>query len=172
MPSPRLSPTLSVRSFGLSNWAKPTLPMPVPWRATGVAQVRDGRKVGSKLNVPRRQLDLQPTAEGQSSVERLGPFPTRRRMFWQEILVEDRHAGPADVAATRMDFNGFLESLPKAVAEDRHRPGHQRDGPMRRPGGSASRMAALARFARNCSMPGGGLWGEATDADDAAPVPA
>jgi hypothetical protein len=31
---------------------------------------------------------------------------------WQEILVEDNHAGPADIARVRIDFASFLRSLP------------------------------------------------------------
>jgi hypothetical protein len=31
---------------------------------------------------------------------------------WQEIVIEDRHAGPADVARVRLDFAAFLRSLP------------------------------------------------------------
>lgn len=32
---------------------------------------------------------------------------------WREVMVEDRHSGPAEVAATRVDFSDWLASLPK-----------------------------------------------------------
>ena len=32
---------------------------------------------------------------------------------WQELVVEDKHSGPADVATTRIDFGAWLESLPE-----------------------------------------------------------
>jgi DNA-directed RNA polymerase specialized sigma subunit len=32
---------------------------------------------------------------------------------WQEIVVEDKHSGPAVVATTRIDFAAWLESLPE-----------------------------------------------------------
>ena len=46
------------------------------------------------------------------SVEQLDRFddPTGE---WQELVVEDRHSGPAEVATTRVDFAAWLESLPK-----------------------------------------------------------
>jgi hypothetical protein len=32
---------------------------------------------------------------------------------WQEILVEDRQAGPAEIAASRIDVGAWLASLPE-----------------------------------------------------------
>jgi len=32
---------------------------------------------------------------------------------WREVLVEDRHAGPADTAAARIDMSAWLRSLPR-----------------------------------------------------------
>jgi hypothetical protein len=76
----------------------------------GVAQTREGRKVGGSLNVRdvssdycQRQKDL--------IVERLDKFD-KEEDAWQEVLVEDRHAGPAEVAATRIDFTTWLQVLP------------------------------------------------------------
>ena len=31
---------------------------------------------------------------------------------WKEVLVEDKHAGPAETAAARLDFGSWTESLP------------------------------------------------------------
>ena len=33
----------------------------------------------------------------------------------QEIILEDRHAGPAEVAACRLDFTAWLPSLPRRL---------------------------------------------------------
>jgi DNA-binding NarL/FixJ family response regulator len=46
------------------------------------------------------------------SVERLDLFDDPNDE-WQEIVVEDKHSGPADIAATRVDFRAWLESLPE-----------------------------------------------------------
>ena len=35
----------------------------------------------------------------------------REEMAWTEILVEDRHAGPAETAASRIDFSDWLGTL-------------------------------------------------------------
>lgn len=44
-------------------------------------------------------------------VDRLDKFdPVAQE--WQDILVEDRHAGPAEVAASRIDTASWLRSLP------------------------------------------------------------
>ena len=76
----------------------------------GVAQTRDGRKVGGKMNVRdvlsdycQRQKDLV--------VERLDKLD-KEEDAWYQVLVEDRRAGPAEVAATRIDFTAWLDVLP------------------------------------------------------------
>ena len=73
-----------------------------------VAQVKDGRKVGCKLNV-RDVLSPYCQQRKKISVERLDKFD--REEGWQEIVVEDRNAGPAVVAATRIDFREWLRTL-------------------------------------------------------------
>jgi hypothetical protein len=79
----------------------------------GVAQTRSGRKVGGKLNnrdvsseYCQRQKDL--------IVERLDKFD-KEDDAWQEVVVEDRRAGPAVVAATRIDFAAWLRGLPRRL---------------------------------------------------------
>jgi hypothetical protein len=49
-------------------------------------------------------------------VEQLDHFddPTSE---WQQIVVEDKHSGPADVATTRVDFAAWLESLPERTRD-------------------------------------------------------
>jgi hypothetical protein len=45
-------------------------------------------------------------------VERLDQFE-RKNNGWMEVLVEDRRSGPAEIAASRMDFAAWIRSLPK-----------------------------------------------------------
>jgi hypothetical protein len=78
-----------------------------------VFQVKDGRKVGSRLNVRDVSSQYAQMRKG-ITLERLDQFD-KEDQRWQEILVEDRHAGPAEVAATRMDFGAWLQSLPKRL---------------------------------------------------------
>jgi hypothetical protein len=75
----------------------------------GIAQVRVGRRVGAPLNIKdtssrhcqlRKQVDVQ-------SLHRWDP----QNEEWSEMVVEDRHSTPADLAAFRIDFREFLRSL-------------------------------------------------------------
>jgi hypothetical protein len=70
-----------------------------------------GRRVGSPMN----GHDITSAYCQQSKgimVEQLDRFDDPNDE-WQEIVVEDRHSGPADVAAIRVDFRAWLESLPE-----------------------------------------------------------
>jgi DNA-directed RNA polymerase specialized sigma24 family protein len=77
----------------------------------GIAQVRDGRKVGNRLNV--RDV-LSPYCQNRKSVtvERLDHFDDEENA-WSEVIVEDRRAGPADTARARLDFAAWLKQLPR-----------------------------------------------------------
>ena len=79
----------------------------------GVRQTRMGRKVGGKLNC--RDL-LSEYAQRKKSlvVERLDRYDFENH-GWEEILVEDRHAGPAETAIVRLDFASWLQSLPRRL---------------------------------------------------------
>ena len=79
----------------------------------GVAQVRDGRKVGGKLNVHDVSSKYAQRQKG-FHLERLDHYDEEEDS-WQEILVEDRNAGPAEVATTKIDFTAWLKSLPSRV---------------------------------------------------------
>ena len=92
---------------------KTALAYPSALARFGVAQTREGRKVGGKLNnrdvsseYCQRQKDL--------IVERLDKFDMEENS-WQEILVEDRRAGPAEVATARVDFTTWLQVLPRRL---------------------------------------------------------
>ena len=74
-----------------------------------IRQLREGRRVGSKLNV--RDL-CSPYAQQRKgiTVEQLDRYD-REEGCWSEILVEDPTSTPADLAATRIDFPAWLETL-------------------------------------------------------------
>ena len=74
-----------------------------------IRQIRSGRRVGSKLNVRDASSPYCQRAKALT-VERLDAFDAAKGS-WQEIVVEDRNATPADIAATRIDFSDWLTSL-------------------------------------------------------------
>jgi hypothetical protein len=92
---------------------KTDLAYPTVLARYAVAQVRGGRKVGCKLNV-RDVLSPYCQQRKKILVERLDHFD-REEDAWQEVLVEDKHAGPAEVAATRVDFSAWLRFLPRRL---------------------------------------------------------
>lgn len=47
-------------------------------------------------------------------MERLDRFD-KEEGGWQEILIEDKKHGPAEIAATRLDFAAWLRTLPGRV---------------------------------------------------------
>ena len=80
---------------------------PLAWYA--IRQVREGRRVGTKLNIHDvTSRYCQQTKE--ITVDRLDQFD-QEQDTWQEVLVEDRHATPADIAVTRIDFAVWLRRL-------------------------------------------------------------
>ncbi|MCY2994202.1 MAG: hypothetical protein NTY19_40950 [Planctomycetota bacterium] len=84
---------------------------PTPLAQYAIKQVRDGRRVGAKLNV----LDISSEycqAHKQITIERLDVFDERTGE-WHEVLIEDRHAGPAETAAARIDIGEWFDSLPR-----------------------------------------------------------
>jgi hypothetical protein len=82
---------------------------PTPLAQFALRRIRAGRRVGNRMN---SQDVLSPSA---SRVHRPriasldGHDPRTGR--WKEILVEDRHAGPADIAAARIDFTAWFGTL-------------------------------------------------------------
>ena len=82
-----------------------------PLAQFAIKQVRDGRRVGCKSNCN----DLtSPYCRRRRPIvlERLDRYD-EQNATWQEVLIEDRHAGPADTAACRIDFGEWLQSLPR-----------------------------------------------------------
>jgi hypothetical protein len=81
-------------------------------------QYRHGRRVGSSVNGDDVTSDYCRQKRGLS-LEQLDRIDESTGE-WIELVVEDRHSTPAEVATTRIDFGAWLESLPertKRVAE-------------------------------------------------------
>jgi hypothetical protein len=76
----------------------------------GVAQTRAGRRVGSSLNIRDIMSSYAQHRKG-FHVERLDYFDEEENS-WQEIVVEDKRATPAEIAECRIDFAEWLDRLP------------------------------------------------------------
>jgi len=82
-----------------------------PLTQYAIKQVRDGRRVGCRLNV--RDVSSEYAQQTKRfAVERLDRYDAEEGE-WREVLIEDRKAGPADTAAARMDIADWLDSLPR-----------------------------------------------------------
>lgn len=80
-----------------------------PLAKFAVRQVRAGRRVGTRLNI-RDITSRHCQLKTGIAIERLD---VRDKAIdqWQEVLVEDKHSTPADIAASRIDFASWLRSL-------------------------------------------------------------
>ena len=97
---------------------KMSLAYPTVLAKYATAQIKDGRRVGNRLNIHEV---LSPYAQRLKnfSVQRLDKYDTETGE-WREILIEDRHTTPAEVARVRIDMEDWLKSLPfrdRQVAE-------------------------------------------------------
>jgi hypothetical protein len=81
-----------------------------PLARYGACRYLTGRRVGNRMNGHDISSDYC-QRQTKIMVEQIDHFdnPTDE---WQQIVVEDRHSGPAEVAGTRIDFRAWLESLP------------------------------------------------------------
>jgi hypothetical protein len=85
------------------------LAYPMPLATYACRQTREGRQCGTSLNVrdlTSRHCQHQTGVRGHSLQQR-----DPETGDWQELVVEDRQASPADVAATRIDFREWLATL-------------------------------------------------------------
>jgi hypothetical protein len=82
-----------------------------PLAQYAIKQVHDGRRVGAKLNV-RDVMSPYCQQRKKINVARLDRFDEEENQ-WEEVVVEDRHAGPAETAAARIDIADWFASLPK-----------------------------------------------------------
>ena len=76
-----------------------------------IAQVRLGRRVGNRLRI-RDVLSHFAQYRKGFHVESLDHYDNEENC-WQQIVIEDKRATPADVAACRLDFSAWLKLLPK-----------------------------------------------------------
>jgi hypothetical protein len=85
-----------------------SLAYPTVLAGYAIRQIRSGRQVGASQNV---QDVLSPLAQRKKgfSIRPLIEDATGGR--WEDHLVEDRKANPADVAACRVDFRDWLGRL-------------------------------------------------------------
>jgi hypothetical protein len=83
--------------------------LPSPLARFAIAQVRVGRRVGNHLRI-RDVLSNYAQFQKGFQVERLDQFDEEEDC-WQQILIEDKRATPADVAACRIDFAEWLRRL-------------------------------------------------------------
>ena len=80
-----------------------------PLALYSIKQVKSGRRMGSKLNIKDVSSEYAQMNRG-ITVERLARYHQRKEL-WKEVVVEDKRSGPAEVAATRIDFNAWLATL-------------------------------------------------------------
>ncbi len=76
----------------------------------GIAQVRAGRRVGSRFSC-KDVLSQQAQRRGSFRVERFDEVDGGAG-DWKQLAVEDRRCRPADIAALRIDFAAWLDELP------------------------------------------------------------
>ncbi len=88
---------------------KEELAFPTALARFAIGQVRVGRQVGNRLRI-REVMSRYAQNKKGFQVERLDQFHAEDEE-WREILIEDRRAGPADVAACRIDFTEWLRRL-------------------------------------------------------------
>ena len=88
---------------------KAALVYATPLAQFAIRHVRGGRRVGSRSN-SRDITSPRTCAAKRITIERLDRF-NRRRGEWREVLVEDRTAGPAEIAMARLDFVSWLSTL-------------------------------------------------------------
>jgi hypothetical protein len=95
----------------LAELDKLDLAYPTPLARYAVAQVRDGRKVGCKLNI-RDVLSPYCQQRKKIVVERLDRYDADEGE-WREALIEDKTAGPSETAAARIDIGDWFATLPR-----------------------------------------------------------
>ena len=80
-----------------------------PLAMYAIRQYRDGRRLGSRLNVLDISSEYCQARKGVV-MERLDKYDTEENC-WQEILIPDRTCTPAELAASRIDFPAWLDTL-------------------------------------------------------------
>jgi hypothetical protein len=83
--------------------------LPTPLARFAIAQVRAGRRVGAGLRI-RDVMSSHAQFHKNFILERIDSFSDAEGC-WQQLVVEDRRATPADTAACRIDFAAWLARL-------------------------------------------------------------
>ncbi len=78
-----------------------------------VAQIKDGRMVGGKMNCKDASSPYCQRVKGVV-MERLDRYDEDEEA-WQEVLVPDKTCTPAELAASRIDVSAWLQSLKPRV---------------------------------------------------------
>jgi len=110
-----------------------------------VGQYWAGRRVGAKLNI-RDVMSVHCRRNKGVRIESLHHWDGQE-LEWQEALIEDKRVTPADLAASRIDFPDWLESLEprdRKIAETLAK-GETTLGVAKRFGISAARISQLRR---------------------------
>ena len=82
---------------------------PKPLAQYAIRQVRSGRKVGIKANVNDITSRHCQVRKGVR-VKRLDHYNVEEDE-WKEVLIEDRHAGPAETAIAKIDIGNWFGQL-------------------------------------------------------------
>jgi hypothetical protein len=76
-----------------------------------VAQTKDGRMLGRPLNC-KDVSSAYCQRRKRFVMQRLDKYDAEEHS-WREIVIEDRHVGPAEVVRVRVDFSDWLRRLPR-----------------------------------------------------------
>jgi hypothetical protein len=80
-----------------------------PLALFSIKQVKSGRRMGAKLNIKDVSSEYAQMNKGFSML-RLDRY-NKRKELWKEVVVEDQKSGPAEIAAMRIDFEAWLNTL-------------------------------------------------------------
>ena len=83
----------------------------VPLALFAVARVRDGRRLGTRRNM--RDITSSGCQRRHGVQIEILNQPAYHDGDWRAIVVEDRRAGPAEIAAARLDVAAWLGLLPR-----------------------------------------------------------
>lgn len=109
-----------------------------------VKQVRDGRRVGGRLNVRDVSSEYAQQAK-RFVVERLDRYDAEEGK-WREVLIEDRKAGPAD-------SRGSAQGQPSEQGQETQREPHDDEGDAKQQGISAGRGEEARSLLRAAGQP-------------------
>ena len=97
----------------LAQLDKLSLAYPTVLARYAIVQVNDGRQMGGRRNIEEVLSARAQRCKG-FAVQRLDQFDTEGGN-WTDLIVEDRHATPADVVRVRIDFAAWLKTLSRRM---------------------------------------------------------